>query len=610
MRYVIIVLAIFLTVVLAVTAQPPQAPATAQPSGSAIFDRSCASCHRAGEKEVPAPELLRTLTPEAIVNALTVGKMSAQGASLSVAERASVAQFLTGRAPAVAAAASQPANRCSAPAPTADPTRGPSWMTWGNDASNSRFVPQGGVTAADLPKLKLKWAFGYEGITTARVQPAMAGGKLFVASDNAELNALDPKTGCVYWTFKADFGVRSALVVAPYRSAGQVGYAVFFGDQRANAYAVDAITGKLIWKRKVDEYPSAAITGAPTIQDGKVFVPVQGLQEEGSGGRGQTPCCRFRGNLTALNADTGVIIWKTYMVDEPKLRGTNTRSGQEAYGPAGGAIWSSPTVDMKRRTVIVSTGNAYADPPQPLTDAIVAMDIDTGKVKWSYQGTTNDNWLGGCGARNGGNPGCPETQGPDHDFSASPLLATVGDRQIVVVPQKSGIAHALDPETGDLVWKYRFGQGSGLGGQWGAAADGQNVYFGVGDGQSQNPGGIRAVKLTTGEEIWSVPGPNPRLCAGQQRCGSSQGGAVTLIPGAVIAGSHDGGLRAYSTVDGTVLWQFDTNKEFPTVNGVKATGASIDGSPLIVAGGMIFVNSGYGGIAARPGNVFLAFGLD
>jgi polyvinyl alcohol dehydrogenase (cytochrome) len=265
---------------------------------------------------------------------------------------------------------------------------------------------------------------------------------------------------------------------------------------------------------------------------------------------------------------------------------------------------------MKRRLVFVSTGNSYADPAQPMTDAIVAMEIDTGKVKWFYQGTTNDTWLGGCGARNGGNLGCPEVQGPDFDFSASPLLATVGNRQILVTPQKSGIAHALDPDTGDLVWKYRFGQGSGLGGQWGATSDNENIYFGVGDGQSQNPGGIRAVKLATGEQIWSVPGPNPRLCAGQPRCGASQGGAVTLIPGAVIAGSHDGGLRAYSTADGTILWQFDTNKEFTTVNGVKATGASIDGSPLIVSSGMIFVNSGYGGIAARPGNVFLAFGVD
>jgi polyvinyl alcohol dehydrogenase (cytochrome) len=609
MRYVVGVLAILLTVGLGIAAQQPQTGAAAQVGGNALFERSCASCHKSGEKEIPAPELLRAMTPEAIVNALTTGKMSSQGAGLSAAERASIAQFLTGRQPAVAAAANASSNRCTTPIPTTDPLRGPAWMNWGNDTSNSRFVPQGGLTGADVPRLKLKWAFGFEGITTARVQPAMAGGKLFVASDTAELHALNPATGCAYWTYKADFGVRSALTVGPYRSAGQTRYAVFFGDQRANAYAVDTQTGQLVWKRKVYDYPTAAITGAPTVQDGKVFVPVQGLQEEGSGGRGQTACCKFRGSLTALQADTGAVVWQTYLVDEPKLRGTNSR-GQEAWGPAGGSIWSSPTVDMKRRVVFVSTGNAYADPVQPLTDAIVAMDIDTGKIKWSYQGTVNDQWLGGCGARNGGNLGCPEVQGPDFDFSASPLLATSGTRQILVVPQKSGIAHALDPDTGDVIWKYRFGQGSGLGGQWGAASDGENVYFGVGDGQSQNPGGIRAVKLATGQEIWSVPGPNPRLCAGQPRCASGQGGAVTLIPGAVIAGSHDGGLRAYSTADGKVLWQFDTNREFTTVNGVKATGASIDGSPLIVANGMIFVNSGYGGIAARTGNVFLAFGVE
>src|SRR4029450_3488964 len=114
MRYIVVVVAIFLTVGLAATAQQAQTP-QAQPNGSAIFDRSGASCHGAGEKEVPAPELLRTLTPEAIVNALTIGKMSAQGASLSVAERAAVAQFLTGRAPAVTAVANQPTNRCTAP---------------------------------------------------------------------------------------------------------------------------------------------------------------------------------------------------------------------------------------------------------------------------------------------------------------------------------------------------------------------------------------------------------------------------------------------------------------------------------------------------------------
>jgi len=598
-------------------AQPPFPPAggappfpqgAGAPNGSAVFDRACATCHQTGQDKAPTPDVLRTFTPEAILNSLVNGKMTVQGSALTGAERSAVAQFLTGRAPTVAVV--RTASKCKAATPTADPARGPGWMGWGNDGTNSRFAPKAGLTAADLPKLKLKWAFAYDGATSARVQPAMAGGKLFVASDNSELHALDPKTGCTYWSFKAESGVRSGLTVGPYKSAGRSGYAVFFGDSKANAYAVDTVTGEQIWRTRVDDHPSAAITGALSIADGKVFVPVQGLSEEGSGGRGQTPCCTFRGSLTALNADNGAPIWKTYTVEPAKSRGRNSRSGQEAFGPAGGGIWAAPTVDLARRSVYVATGNGYADPPQPMTDAVVAMDLATGKVKWVYQATANDNWLGGCGARSGGNPGCPETQGPDHDFSAAPLLATANGRQLIIVPQKSGMAHAIDPDKGTLVWQYRFGQGSGLGGQFGAAADGQNAYFGVGDYQSKDPGGVRAVKIATGEQVWSAPPPQPRMCAATPRCNPSQGGAVTAIPGAVIAGSLDGGVRAYSSEDGKVLWQFDTNKDFETVNGVKGTGASIDGSPMIVVGGMLYVNSGYGGIAARPGNVLLAFGVD
>jgi len=603
MRRTILAIAMMLAGATAALAQPP-APAA---DGNAVFTRACASCHQAGQTAVPPPEALRALAPDAIVNALTNGKMAVQGATLTAAERAAVAQFLTGKAPGASAAI---ANRCTAATPTTAPTQGARWTSWGGDATNARFAPQGGLTAADLPRLKVKWAFAYEGASSARVQPALGGGKLFVASDNAQLHALDPKTGCTYWTFKADAGARSALTVGPYESGGTTRYAVFFGDQRATAYAVDAVTGQLVWKRKVDEHQAAAITGAITIAEGRAFVAVQGLNEEGTGGRGNTPCCTFRGSLLALNANTGAVIWQTFMIDEPKPRGKNTRSGQEAFGPAGGAIWAAPTVDPKRRSVFVTTGNGYADPPQPMTDAIVAMDMDTGKVKWFYQATANDSWLGGCGRASGGNPGCPELQGPDFDFSAAPVLASVGGRQLVIAPQKSGIAYALDPDKGTLVWQYRFGAGSGLGGQWGGAFDGTHVYFGVGSFQTPTPGGLKAVRAATGEEVWSAPPPQPALCAGTPRCNASYGGATTAIPGAVLAVSIDGGLRAYAADNGALIWTLDTNKTFDTVNKVPGTGASIDGSPLIVADGMIFVNSGYGGIAARPGNVLLALGVD
>ena len=165
------------------------------------------------------------------------------------------------------------------------PATGPSWNGWGNGVNNARYAKTGGLTAADLPRLKLKWAFGYAGVDSARAQPALAGGRLFVASENAEIHALDPKTGCTHWTVRARMGVRTALSVGPYRTPGASGYAVFFGDGRANVYALDANTGRELWVRKVDDHRFAAITGAPTYHNGRLYVGVQGLNEEGQGGR-------------------------------------------------------------------------------------------------------------------------------------------------------------------------------------------------------------------------------------------------------------------------------------------------------------------------------------
>lgn len=595
------------------SAQPPaaQAPAT----GQAVFDRQCAACHGDQATNAPTRDALRQLTPEAIVNALTNGKMQVQGSTLSPADRRAVAEFLTGRTSTTpsSATATATAPQCTAKTPVSDPSKGARWNGWGNGPANARYQPKdvGGLTAADLPKLKLKWAFGYAGVSAARAQPTVAGGRLFAASENGEVHSLDPKTGCMYWTFKAQAGVRTAMTVAPYKSGGRSGFAVYFGDSKANAYAVDANTGQQIWTRKVDDHASAAITGAPAVYDGKVFVPVQGLNEEGQGGRGGYQCCTFRGSVTTLDANTGALLWKHYTVEESKPRGKN-KDGVQTWGPAGGGIWSSPTVDPKRRMIYVATGNGYADPPQPTTDAVLALDIDSGALKWVRQVTPNDQWTMGCQPQNPAEkPECPSTLGPDFDFSASPALTTINRRDLIVLPQKSGMAWALDPDNeGNVVWQYRIGQGSGLGGQWGAATDGQTMYVGTNDFLTQKPGGMNAIRLADGKLLWRVE-PQPKLCGDNVRgCNSAQGGAVTAIPGAVLSGSLDGGLRAYAAADGKIIWQFDTNREFETVNGVKANGGGMDGPGPIVAGGMIFVNSGYGGLVGRPGNVLLAFGID
>ncbi len=595
---------------LAVSAAPAlaQAPAAA---GQAVFDRQCAACHDDRNSGAPGRDALRQLTPEAILNALTNGKMQVQGSMLTDGERRSVAEFLAGRGLTTTTTPAPTAAHCTATTPMGDPTKGARWNGWGNGPANTRYQPKevGGLTAADLPKLKLKWAFGYAGVSAARAQPAVAGGRLFVASENGEVHALDPKTGCTYWTFKAQAGVRTALSIGAYKANGRSGYAVYFGDSKANVYAVDANTGQQIWTRRADEHRSAAITGAPTYHDGKLFVPVQGLNEEGQGGRGGYECCTFRGSVSALDASTGAVIWKHYTVAESKPRGKN-KDGVQTWGPAGGGIWSSPTVDAKRRMIYVATGNGYADPPQPTTDSVIALDMESGALKWVRQVTPNDQWTMGCQAQNPEKPECPSALGPDFDFSASPALTTVNRRDVIVLPQKSGLAFALDPDNeGNVVWQYRIGQGSGLGGQWGAATDGQTMYVGTNDFLTQNPGGMNAIRLSDGKLVWRV-GPQPKLCPEGRGCTAAQGGAVTLIPGAVLSGSLDGGLRAYAAADGKIIWQFDTNREFETVNGVKANGGGMDGPGPIVSGGMIFVNSGYGGLVGRPGNVLLAFGTD
>ena len=591
----------------------PSRGAAQDQGGGAVFRASCASCHGSPDGAAPAnaPDLatLRQASPEAILNTLLNGKMRIQAAPLSDADRRAVAEFLGGRR-----IRETSTDASLVPCKSSPPYRGDAaagdWNGWGAGLENTRFASKAGLTAADLPKLKFKWAFGYTDVTSARAQPALVGNRLFVASDRGDVYALDPGTGCAHWAFRAEATVRTALLVAPYRVAGGAsGWAVFFGDLRANAYAVDATTGRSVWIRKVDEHPYAAITGTPAYYDGRIYVPVQGLNEEVQGGRPQYECCTFRGSLSALDASTGTVVWKTYTVGERRSRGTNA-AGTPQWGPAGGGVWSAPTIDVRRGAVYVGTGNGYAVPAQPMTDAVVALDIKNGSVRWVNQLTPDDTWTLGCRAKNPDNPNCPDTLGPDYDFSASPALVNAGGRDLLVLPQKSGMAYALDPDKqGALVWQLRIGQGSGRGGQWGGATDGRRAYIGL-NGAGTAVGGIVAIDIASGKLAWSRPA-EPPLCGTPGRdCNASQGAAVTAIPGAVFSGSQDGGIRAYATDDGTLLWQFDTNREFTTVNGVKAKGGSMDGPGAVVADGLLFVNSGYGGIVGRPGNVLLVFGVE
>ena len=584
------------------------ASAQTAPDGAAVFQKACASCHLqpAAGSRAPGREVLAAIAPEAILTTLTTGNMFRQGSELTEAERRAVAAFLAGR-PVGTPAPAPIVGRCAAAAPplrAADFDNG--WNGWGASAANTRYATAARTTlkAADVPKLKLKWAIGFAGVNSARAQPAVIGDRVFVGSESGDVLALNAKTGCTYWRYHAQAGIRSAISVGPYKRAGQAGYAVYFADGTPSAYAVDANTGQELWSRKLDDHTFARATGSPTLYNGRLYVPLAGVGEEGQGGQARYECCTFRGSVSALDANTGTVVWKSYTIpDAPAARGKNAE-GRTIWGPSGAGVWGAPTVDPDRRSIYITTGNNYSGPATMTSDAVIAMDMETGRHRWVFQPTPNDVWAGGCGRSNPPGGQCPETLGPDHDFSMSPVLAKVGGKDLLIVHQKSGMAYAVDPEKGTKVWEYRASAGAALGGQWGAAIDDRNAYFGV-----NGPGGLRGVDAATGKEVWTAP-PGERLCGTVRGCSAAQGAAVTAMPGIVFAGSMDGGVRAYSAADGKVVWQFDTNREFETVNGVPAKGGAMDGPGPVVSGGMVYVLSGYVSLIGRPGNVLLAFGVD
>jgi polyvinyl alcohol dehydrogenase (cytochrome) len=580
--------------------------------GEALYNARCAACHESPDPEAnahaPSRADMARFTPNSVYAALNEGLMTTMAAGLSDSDKRAIAAFLTGRE-VEDLKLTITDNLCPVNPPMQNPALSPSWNGWGPDNRNGRFAANGGISAADIPGLKLKWAYGLPGEGQARSQPAIIDGRVFVGSSAGALYSLDAESGCTYWSYLPRSGIRSALSVGPYRFAdGSDGYAVYFVDIRANAYAVNAQNGQVLWVRKVDDHPNVRGTGAVTLHDGVLYVPMTGVGEESTASNPDYPCCTFRGSVTAFNAGNGDVIWKSYMVPEPLPRGVSS-NGVMLYGPAGVGIWSAPTIDDDRGLIYVATGNAYAEPAPETADAVVAIRMSDGQIVWSTQLTPRDAWIGGC--NDGDNPNCPEDMGPDFDFSASPILTTTpSGRQLIMVPQKSGFAYALDPNNGgEQVWQYRAGPGSPVGGVWGSAVADGLAYVAVGGYIFTEGGGIHAVDLETGERVWYTP-PQDLLCTKGPGCSATQSAAVTAVPGAVFSGAADGGMRAYDARTGDVIWVFNANRSFDTVNGVEANGASFDGPGPVVAGGTLYMLSGSAGFVGRPGNVLLAFTVD
>ncbi len=574
--------------------------------GKALFLENCASCHNGGVPKAPQQVWLEMMAPDALLAAMNGGIMTQQAAKLSPLQRQQIAEYLT-RTPLADYKPPAPPASCDAQHARFDKASPPARTGWGHN--NARFVSaqQAGLTKEQVPQLKLKWAFAYPKAQRARSQPSIGWGAVFVGSQDGTVYALDLKSGCMRWSFRASAEVRTAIVADPATER------LYFGDVLARMYAVDAMTGKLIWKTKVDAHSNATITGSPTLGGGQLFVPVSSLEVTAAADPSYA-CCTFRGSVVALNAKTGSVNWQHYSVTKPGVLQGKTKVGTDIIGPSGAPIWNSPSFDPATNRVYFGSGENYSSPADGNSDAVFAVDAKSGKRLWVSQLTKGDAWNVGCMI---GNDNCPKENGPDLDVAASVLVVPIGGgKKMIVAGQKSAAVYGLDPDTGRPVWKTVLGHGGTQGGvHFGMAAQGRLVYVPINDMEDTRDGraydaklrgaGVHAIDAANGRIFWRSKADN--ICNKRPNCDPGISSAVTAMPGFVFAGHLDGRFRAYDNRSGKPIWTFDTTKSVKTISGEMARGGSMSGPGAAISNGHVVVNSGYGLYYHMPGNLLMVF---
>ena len=642
-------LALIAVAALAAPAWSGQPPQPARPTYAVQmvgpFEASCAVCHDnspagrpisggTARANMPSRFDIQQMDPEELLAALNrpipVHDESDHLSVVSTEERKrALAELVTGKPFAGVAnrEASAMPNQCASLLNLDGWENEPRWNGWDPELGVHRFVPEsaGRITAENIPHLKLKWAFAFpDGASAAWSQPSVVGGALFMLSDNFFVYALDAKTGCVHWSYRAQTAVRGAVKVGPVSDVPGVRYGTYFGDMSGVVYGVNAETGEEMWTMRADAHPQAKITSAVRLDHSgeRLYVPVASW-EEVSGRSVEYECCSFQGSVVAIDVKTGDKQWQAYAFPErpQPLNKTNT-AGSQLFGPAGAGIWSSLAIDMKQRAVYAPTGNCNITEHFGVgnltfdggaCDSIMAVDMDTGRRLWmtNLYPALSERDEGGCGRGPERRVNCPGfIQGPGDDVNQAILLDLPDGRRVLLGVQESGRITALDPDNeGEVLWIAQAGdQLAPNGSAWGGGSDGELFYRPL--PYRDGTGALAALRVTTGERVWYTELPRPENCdAPGAACSSRNNASVTVVPGAVFTASTDGTLRAYSKEDGKFIWEYRTQQEsYETVNGVEGFGGTIGASSPTVVDGMMYIGSGY--FFGELGNVLLAFGLD
>jgi polyvinyl alcohol dehydrogenase (cytochrome) len=460
-----------------------------------------------------------------------------------------------------------------------------SWPMSGQSANDLRSQPsETTISVANVNTLTSKWVFTTGSDVSAT--PTVVGGVVYVPDWSGHLYAINAGTGMAIWSHQiAEYNGVSGSVSrgspAFYNNELIIGDVVKGAHNGANVMAVNASSGALIWMTKIDPHPAAIISGPAVVVGSTVYVGTSSIEESLADQPGY-PCCSFRGSVVALDANTGKILWQTFVMPS---------------GYSGGAIWQQPAVDATRGLVFVGTGNNYSvpasveqcelkkpgdpscTPAHDYFDSALALDLHSGAVKWGKHLYGYDVWTQACIHPKAGVK-CPNPVGPDYDMGGSgPNL--LGN--IVGFGQKSGIYWALNPNSGALVWSTMVGPAGPLGGiQWGTASDGKNIYVAIANsnkrsyklisGKTISWGAWSALDVATGKILWQTPDPTP---------GSLDDSSVSVANGVIYAGSLDpaGHMYAFRASTGEILWNF-------------ASGGSVLDGPSIV-NGVVYWGSGY-----------------
>jgi len=484
------------------------------------------------------------------------------------------------------------------------------WPGWQKDLHGTRHnAAETVITPSTVAGLKLKWSFVFpdRGNRAHGSQPAVVGHTLYVGWGDGRIYALDARTGETLWVSEA--AANAGVITGPAVADGKV----IYGDGKGSLYALDAGTGRQLWSVRLGEHASAMISSSPLVFDGNVYVGVANGEEAEDDAA--YPCCTARGQFVSVSLATGTVRWRRYTLP-PAERAGSWPNGAAKYEPSGAGVWSSPAIDPVSRTVFYGTANNFTGTTGD-NDSVIALDVDTGALRWKQQITHPDAWTLGCIASTVEHcAGMANDTNLDWDFGSSPNVFTASGRTLVGIGQKSGMYHAFDATTGQIVWQRQLSvarhNGGSAGILWGTAYDGRRLYAAT---WQAKPGTLFGLNPATGEILWRTGNPADGCTTGgaaahADACHLEHMSAVTATPGLVYEGSMDGKMRIYRAEDGEILWQYDTVREFTGVNHVTGPGGAIAGhGGAVVAHGMMYVQSGYYSWFGIPGRVLLAFGL-